>query len=71
MGKTKYELFDEAQRKMSDAELVELIQEKLSELCSTGGRSLEMNVPPKPTDFDMLTSELLRRYAELKTQVEK
>ncbi len=56
------ETFEEMQSIMSDFELLKLTEDKLSELCKTGGKSLTMTVPPRVGDFDMLICELIKRY---------
>lgn len=58
------EQFEQKQREMTNEELYNLVQEQLSKLCKTGGKSLTMSVPPRVEDFDMLVSELLRRFKD-------
>ena len=58
----KTEKFFEDQKSMSDTELYECTRDGLSKLCMSGGSSLTMHVPPRIDDFDMLVSELLRRF---------
>lgn len=58
------EQFEKKQAEMPNEELYNLVQEQLSKLCKTGGKSLTMNVPPQVDDFDMLVSELLRRFKD-------
>ena len=62
---TKDELFRKKQEDMPDAELAELARKEVSKLCSTGGRSLTMTVPPRVEDTDMLLCELIRRFKKL------
>lgn len=57
--------FEIKQAQVSDKELIETIETKLSKLCKTGGSSLTMSVPPQVSDFDMATCELIRRYKQL------
>ena len=57
--------FKTKQAKVSDTELMETIETKLSKLCKTGGRSLSMSVPPQVSDIDMAICELIRRYKQL------
>ena len=59
---TNLEKFEEKQAEMSDKELLEKTQKRLSKLCATGGKSLTMSVPPSVDNFDMLVCELMRRY---------
>jgi len=58
------EKFRKKQIEMSDAELCNLVEEELSKLCITGGKSLNMTVPPDVKDTDMLIGELLNRFKE-------
>jgi hypothetical protein len=48
-----------------DLELAEMCQSALSKLCSSGGRSFTMTVPPMLTDTDMIFSELINRFEQL------
>ncbi len=43
-------------------ELAEKAQSALSKLCSTGGRSFTMTVPPRLDDTDMILSEVIKRF---------
>jgi hypothetical protein len=45
-----------------DQQLAEMAQSALSKLCSTGGRSFTMSVPPKLDDTDIILSEVIRRF---------
>lgn len=65
---TPDELFRMKQKEMSDADLIENVQNQLSELCKTGGRSFTMRVPPSVNDFDMLVCEMARRFKEYASQ---
>jgi len=56
--------FEEDQANMCDGTLVKLVEDKLSLLCKTGGKSLTISVPPRIDDFDMLVCELIRRYKQ-------
>ena len=40
------------------------VDQQLSELCKSGGNSFTMSIPPSVKDFDMLISELIRRFKE-------
>ena len=43
-------------------ELAEKAQSALSKLCSTGGQSFTMTIPPRLDDTDMILSELIKRF---------
>jgi len=58
------ELFEQKQAEMPNEQLYVLVQEQLSKLCKTGGKSLTMSVPPRVDDFDMLVCELLKRFKD-------
>ena len=58
------EQFEQKQREMPNEELYNLVQQQLSKLCKTGGKSLIMSVPPRVDDFDIIVSELLRRFKD-------
>jgi hypothetical protein len=45
-----------------DQQLAEMAKSALSKLCSTGGRSFTMTVPPRIDDTDMILSELIKRF---------
>ena len=40
----------------------EMAKEVLSKLCSTGGQSFIMTVPPRIDDTDIILSELIKRF---------
>jgi hypothetical protein len=46
-------------------ELVEIAQKALSKLCSTGGQSFTMTVPPRLDDTDVVLSEVIKRFLSL------
>ena len=50
------------QASMSNADLIEKVETKITNLCRTGGKSFRMSVPPKVDDADMLLSEMVRRF---------
>lgn len=50
---------------ISDQELVEMAQKELSKLCSTGGQSFTMTVPPRVDDTDIILSEVIKRFEVL------
>ncbi len=58
------EEFEAEKAAMSDYDLIRFVDEEISQLALTGGKSHKMSVPPKVTDTDMLLSELLRRYKD-------
>lgn len=45
-----------------DQQLAEMAQSALSKLCSTGGQSFTMTVPPRLDDTDMIFSEMIKRF---------
>jgi hypothetical protein len=59
------EEFKQEQAKMTDSELIILVDKEISRLAETGGASHTMCVPPKTTDTDMLLSEMLNRFKKL------
>jgi hypothetical protein len=61
---TPEEIFRQLQEAMSDNELLQEVDQQLSELCKSGGNSFTMSIPPSVKDFDMLISELIRRFKE-------
>lgn len=61
---TPEEIFRQFQESMPDNELLQEVDHQLSELCKSGGNSFTMSVPPSVKDFDMLISELIRRFKE-------
>jgi len=61
---TPEQIFRQQQEDMSDNELLQEVHQQLTELCKSGGQSFTMTVPPSVKDFDMLISELIRRFKE-------
>lgn len=58
---------EEFQQKLSNIpnlELLEMAQTALSELCSSGGDSFTMTVPPRVDDTDMVFGEVLKRFKQ-------
>ncbi len=43
-------------------ELAEIAQKALNKLCSTGGQSFTMTVPPRIDDTDIILSEVIKRF---------
>jgi len=64
---TPDEAFRQMQKEMTDAELVKKVSQQVSEMCKTGGKSFRMTVPVSVNDTDMLISELVRRFNELRS----
>jgi hypothetical protein len=60
-----YEEFQEKVKAIPDQELVEMAQKELSKLCSTGGQSFTMTVPPRIDDTDIILSEVIKRFEVL------
>jgi hypothetical protein len=56
------ERLNQLQSEMSDETLISLVENEISKLCKTGGKSFKMCVPVMPEDTDMLLSELVKRY---------
>lgn len=46
-------------------ELATMAHSALSKLCSTGGKSFTMTVPPRKDDTDMIFSEIITRFEKL------
>ena len=59
------EEFQEKAKAIPDQELVEMAQKALSKLCSTGGQSFTMTVPPRVDDADIILSEVIKRFEVL------
>lgn len=60
-----HEKFQEKVKSIPDLELAEMAHKALSELCSTGGRSFTMTVPPRVDDTDIILSEVIKRFEML------
>lgn len=60
-----YEEFQEKVKAIPDQELVEMARKELSKLCSTGGQSFTMTVPPRIDDTDIILSEVIKRFEVL------
>ena len=58
----KHEEFKEKLEAIPNLELAEMAEKALSKLCSTGGQSFTMTVPPRLNDTDMLLSEVIKRF---------
>ena len=57
-----HEEFKKQLKDIPPLELAEMAQSALSKLCSTGGKSFTMTVPPRLDDTDMIFSELISRF---------
>lgn len=57
-----HEEFQNKVQSVSNSDLIGMADKALSKLCSTGGRSFTMNVPPRVDDTDIVFSELIRRF---------
>lgn len=57
-----HEEFQSKLEAIPNLELAEMAQKALSKLCSTGGKSFTMTVPPRLDDTDMVLSEVIRRF---------
>ena len=60
-----HEEFQEKVKAIPDQELVEMAQKALNKLCSTGGQSFTMTVPPRIDDTDIILSEVIKRFEVL------
>lgn len=56
------EEFSKKLEKIPNGKLIEMAHTALSNLCSTGGRSFTMTVPPRTDDTDMILSEVITRF---------
>ena len=65
------EQFKQKQSDMTDEDLIKLVEDEISHMAQSGGRSHTMSVPPKITDTDMLLFEMLRRFKSLITNKTK
>lgn len=65
------EQFKQKQSDMTDEDLIKLVEDEISHMAQSGGRSHTMCVPPKITDTDMLLFEMLRRFKSLITNKTK
>lgn len=54
---------EEKAKAIPNQELVEMAQKELNKLCSTGGQSFTMTVPPRIDDTDIILSEVIKRFA--------
>ena len=56
--------FLKKQSEMSDEELINLAEKHVFTLMRNHGRRIEMNVPAKVTDMDMILFEVIKRFKE-------
>lgn len=61
---TYTEQFNEQLKSISDYELFIKAQDILGRLCSTGGGSFRMTIPPQTDDTDIVLAELIRRFKD-------
>lgn len=59
-----HEEFQQQLRDTPNLELLEMAQIALSKLCSSGGDSFTMTVPPRIDDTDMVFGEVLKRFKQ-------
>lgn len=57
-----HEEFQNKVQSVSDYDLIVMADKALSKLCSTGGSSFTMTVPPRIDDTDIVFSEIIRRF---------
>lgn len=60
-----HEELQEKVKAIPDQELAEMARKELSKLCSTGGQSFTMTVPPRVDDTDIILSEVIKRFEVL------
>lgn len=60
-----HEEFQEKVKAIPDQELAEMAQKAIGKLCSTGGQSFTMTVPPRIDDTDIILSEVIKRFEVL------
>jgi len=61
-AKLTHEKFQQQLKSIPNLELAEMGHSVLSKLCSSGGRSFRMSVPPRLDDTDMVFSEIISRF---------
>jgi hypothetical protein len=57
-----HEEFKAILESIPDQQLVKMAREELIKLCSTGGLSFTMTVPPRLDDTDIILSEIIKRF---------
>jgi Fe-S oxidoreductase len=57
-----YEEFTAILKEIPNKELAEMAKNALRKLCSTGGQSFTMTVPPRLDDTDIVFAEVIRRF---------
>jgi hypothetical protein len=64
-----YEQFKSEVEAISNYKILEMAQYELTKLCSTGGDSFTMSIPPQTTDTDIVFSQLIERFKFLEFRV--
>ena len=63
---------DRTKCNLSDSELIEKVNNEVSKMCKTGGKSFTMRIPAKVNeDTDLLISEMATRFKELSVKVNR
>lgn len=57
-----HEEFKSKLEDIPNLELAEMAHKALSKLCSTGGQSFTMTVPPRIDDTDIILAEVIKRF---------
>ena len=57
-----HEEFKAKLENIPDQQLAEMAKKALSKLCSTGGQSFTMTVPPRLDDTYIILSEVIKRF---------
>jgi hypothetical protein len=57
-----HEEFQNKIQSITNSDLIGMADKALSKLCSTGGHSFTMTVPPRVDDTDIVFSELINRF---------
>lgn len=63
-----HEEFKKELENIPNEELASMAHSALSKLCSTGGKSFTMTVPPRKDDTDMIFSEIITRFEKTLSQ---
>lgn len=67
MKQTSEEFIAEV-KEISDSDLIGMANKALKQLCTTGGHSFRMTVPPRKDDTDIVLSEIIQRFEKLSNQ---
>jgi len=65
--RTPTEAFEQKVQSIPNEVLINNLHTKVAELCSSGGKSFVLSIPPRLDDIDIMFDELVRRY-EVSTQ---